>query len=97
MPSSNDSSSLNEVEIALMSCAVEANGFSGRSLRKLPFLAFANYLQQTSSCASGLEFTHALKLTIEDERRARSEVALNASSQEQSQSHQEQMLGAAER
>jgi hypothetical protein len=78
-----------------MSCAVEANGFSGRSLRKLPFLAFANYLQQ-SGCASGLEFTHALKLTIEDERRARSEVALNASSQEQSQSHQEQGLGAAE-
>ena len=60
----------NEVESAVITAANGTEGFSGRTLRKLPFLAHANYIQQSEPC-SGLEFAEALNNAVSDERRAR--------------------------
>jgi hypothetical protein len=62
-----------EVEIAagavLRRAAVAAADLSGRTLRKLPFLAHAAYLQH-GACTS-LDFANALLLAIYDEHRER--------------------------
>lgn len=68
---------LSELDARLIACAEAARELSGRSLRKLPFLAFATHLHQ-SGVATALEFVEALQRTIEDEHLARSAVMLNS-------------------
>ena len=62
-----------DVDEVLQKAAVEAKTLSGRTLRKLPFLAHATYIQ--SSQCSQLDFARALLATIQDEQSTRSHAA----------------------
>jgi SpoVK/Ycf46/Vps4 family AAA+-type ATPase len=63
-----------EIEATLLATAQAAEGLSGRTLRKLPFLAHATYIQQSEPCTT-LEFTRALQCAVADELAARSILA----------------------
>jgi len=64
----------NDVEAALLAAAAQAKGLSGRTLRKLPFLAHATYLQSPEPC-SAANFAAALHFAIADEHSSRASLA----------------------
>jgi hypothetical protein len=68
-------SNTNEVEAGLLAAAEQAKGLSGRTLRKLPFLAHATYLQSTEPCTAA-EFTIALQSSIADEHASRKALSM---------------------
>jgi pachytene checkpoint protein 2 len=66
--------SSNDVDSSLFKAAQLAEGLSGRTLRKLPFLAHATYVQQSEPCTA-LEFCRALQCAVEDEKAARTSLS----------------------
>jgi hypothetical protein len=62
----------------LLKCATEAEGLSGRCLRKIPLQAYAQYLSETagmeSAGVSPMVFLKALHLAIEREQYARAQL-----------------------
>ena len=64
-----------EVERILVSTAAAAEGLSGRTLRKLPFLAHATYVQD-AYCSPQM-FAAALQNSVTDELAARAALASN--------------------
>ena len=61
----------------LLTAALESEGFSGRALRKLPFLAYAgSYLPHAEQC-SALQFAAALKRAVMRESQERSLLTKN--------------------
>ena len=63
----------------IVACARQVEGFSGRSLRKLPLQAYAQYLGGDASCIMGDNgvppriFLEALSLAIHEEQKARAD------------------------
>ena len=55
----------------LSSCAVEAEGLSGRALRRLPLQAFSQSLGGVEGPVSTVEFLHAVSSAIRVEQQAR--------------------------
>jgi len=62
---------MSEVEALLAAAAAAAEGLSGRTLRKLPFLAHATYIAGSSDPCTCTEFSAALRQTVDDEHGAR--------------------------
>ena len=60
------------VEAILLDVAVKAEFLSGRTLRKLPFLAHATYVQRAQCTAA--EYVQALHRAVLDEHQDRSEL-----------------------
>jgi hypothetical protein len=58
--------SIGHLALMLLMIATEAEGISGRSLRKLPFLAHVYYLKEAPVTPE--RFLEALKLTVSRER-----------------------------
>ena len=56
----------------LVTAALESEGLSGRTLRKLPFLAYAaSYLPHSQQC-SAIQLAAALKRAVQCEKQERS-------------------------
>jgi len=64
-------SDISDVESLLVAAADAAEGLSGRTLRKLPFLAHATYIAGSGDPCSCAEFAVALRQAVADEHRAR--------------------------
>jgi MoxR-like ATPase len=67
----------NELTALLLSCAQQAEGLSGRSLRRLPLQAHAQYLQGMEESASAKDFLQALSLAIQAEQTSRNQMTLD--------------------
>ena len=65
----------NESTTLLLSCAQQAEGLSGRSLRRLPLQAHAQYLQGRESVLVN-DFLQALSLAIKGEQTSREQMTL---------------------
>jgi hypothetical protein len=65
----------NDLTALLLSCAQQAEGLSGRSLRRLPLQAHAQYLQGSKS-VSQKDFLQALGLAIQAEQASRKQMMM---------------------